>query len=435
MRSLLTSPLFLTRFVAGVLAVAFVSAIAAAQQATEGELPRERTVPAEEKLRLDLENSRLRLGPLRLIPRFAVSGGYESNVFGTTSNETDDWTLATTVGTRFVLPLGSKVYLHGTALPRYIWYAELEERRRWTGAGDAALIGFFNRVSLEVGARGSRTYGLLSAENPIQTLDDLRQAFVRAEVEISNRILLFGRGELLERRHSLEEEVPDVDLENARVLDRDIEFAQAGIRFLVWRSLELSVIGEQTRTEFLASPERDNETEAVNVGLRFNRPRLFINLIGGYRNVRPTGEPPLFSDLSTATGSYFVSFFLLRPVELQAYGHRRLGYGLTRINPYYLETLNGGAVQLRIRNRFILRGFGEYTDVDYPVNLQLPEGGTPGRRDSVTTFGGGISMRVFRDISLTAQISESEYRSRAPVETTTIQRITTGLSFGGEFSR
>jgi hypothetical protein len=424
------SPAFaLVLFAAGQLAAA-----ARGQTTDNDDVPRERTVPRLEQVRGDIESARIRIGPLRIIPFFGLSGGYESNVLGTPDQEQDDWTATTTLGARWVIPFGSKIYLRGQALPQYVWYAELEQRRRLAGFGQASLLGVFNRVAVEAGGSVARGYNILSAEDPLRVLDDTRQGFANLEIEILRRFSVYVSGELQETRNQLEEDLVPGEAQNVKRLNREFSSARAGARYRFSPNLDLRVEVDQTQTDFVSDPSRDNESEGVTAGLTFNRPRLFLNLSGGYRDVRPGGMAD-FAAASAGTGSYYVSFQAARPVELEAYGHRTLGYGLRRGAPYYIETLNGGAVNLRIRNRFIVRGYGEYADVSYPVRLSGEEEDPAGRRESITTYGGGFGVRIFREIGFTASVAQSEYRSTLPTAPVEVLRFSTGLSFGGEFSR
>ena len=62
-------------------------------QLVSDEVPRDRTVTAQEQLDEDLKDSRFHLGPMRLLPGFEVNNaGYNSNVFGSQFNPVGDWT-------------------------------------------------------------------------------------------------------------------------------------------------------------------------------------------------------------------------------------------------------------------------------------------------------------------------------------------------------
>ena len=414
----------LRRWSRPILLLGSLSSAAYAQTSGE-EVPRGRTVATSEQVKSEIERSRFRLGPIRLLPHFGVSGGYEGNVYGTAGNEVSDWTATATVGTRWAIPFGTKVYLRGDVLPEYTWYSELAERRRFGGLYQASLLGFFNRLSAEAGGSYARTYDLLSSQDPFRVFEETERGFANLELQLSRPFSVFAGGEVQKFRNFQEEVPPEVG--NVGELDRTSSFARAGLRYRISRSLDVSARVEYARTEFDRTRERDNQSDAGVLALFFNRPRLFLNLSGGYRSVEPRGHTN-FPEYSTGTGSYFISFFVARPLELQAYGRRGLGYGLNRLDPYYIETANGGGINLRILQRLTLRGYGEYIKTTVPV-------GGAGRRDSITTFGGGLAVRLFANAVFSGLVSQSDYRSNTSTDRPNIVRYSTSLSFGGELAR
>ena len=125
---------------------AFVSA-----QLTTDQVPLQRTVPAEVEVQAELERSRLRLGPVRVLPWFAVPNfGYNNNIFGSSENPVGDWLATVGAGARFYLPIGSKTFFRLDALPQYTWYKDLSVRDQWGGRGEAAYLAFFNRLSFQL---------------------------------------------------------------------------------------------------------------------------------------------------------------------------------------------------------------------------------------------------------------------------------------------
>jgi hypothetical protein len=107
---------------------------------------------------------------------------------------------------------------------------------------------------------------------------------------------------------------------------------------------------------------------------------------------------------------------------------------LTSENPYYFENRIGGAINLEVLGRVLLRGYGETGPNQYPVG-QVNDGVVTHRRDQVTTFGGGASMIVVNPVVLTALVTRNEYNSNFPGGDRTITRFTINISFSGEFVR
>jgi len=170
------------------------------------------------------------------------------------------------------------------------------------------------------------------------------------------------------------------------------------------------------------------------MGIHYVRPRLFVNLSGGYRKGRPFNGST-FPEYQAATGSYFVSYFLLRSLEVQAFGRRGISYGsLFPIPTYFIETRNGGGVNLQVHPRLLLRGYGEYGTNDYPAS-ELLGAVFVKRRDKASTVGGGFSALIYRKTVLTGLVNQSKYDSLIPGLTRTVVRFTTSLSFEGELAR
>ena len=152
--------------VALALGVAFGLGSARAQLVSDV-VPRERIIPTKEAVDTDMANSRFRLGPVRLLPGFDVSNaGYNSNVFGHPQNPVGDWTATVNVGTRLIVPFGSKFYLLGDVFPGYTWYATYTDLSNFTGTAGASFAGFFNHLSFEVGARGTEAIVVHSPRFP-----------------------------------------------------------------------------------------------------------------------------------------------------------------------------------------------------------------------------------------------------------------------------
>ena len=396
-------------------------------------VPRERTIPTRELVAREVETARYRLGPLRILPRFRLTGGYEDNVFGTSREEAkvSDYTAVVRAGARLVVPAGSRIYLRGDALPEYTWYERLDERRFLGGDYRAAFLAYFNRASLEAAGYTSKNLDIFGFETEARAIQTLQGGEAELGIELLRSLFVYGGGEVRESRYALIASEPDFDSYDPRRLDRTDSAAHAGLRYQISESFAVSAEAQVARSEFEQDPQlRDNQTEGVVGGIRFNRPRLFINLFGGYREGRSYNGSS-FPSYSTPTGSYFVSFFLARPVELQAFGQRRVVYGAAEGNPFIISTFNGGAVQVRIRQRFSVRGFGEYgtNNASGPANAANPE---TLRRDKVTILGAGVSALLFRNVAVTVQGTEKEYVSNIPGRGRKVFYLTTGLSLQGD---
>jgi len=415
-----------------------------AQLATD-QVPRERTVPSEEALKQQAGHARFRLGPLRILPTLIVTNaGYDNNVFGTPETcppitgcgqpKTSDWTATVSAGARFVAPLGSKIYVQGQALPEYTWYRELSNRRTFGGLYRGSLFGFFNRLSFEADGSFSKSFGFLTSETETRIIQVAKHGSANLELEFSRALSFFAGAEALRVRNQSAGELPasPVDITG---LDRDEGAARGGIRYRISPRWDVSAAVEGTRSEFVERPqEANNQSVAYLIGIHYARPRLFVNLSGGYRKGRPYNGST-FPEYKTPTGSYFVSYFLVRSLEVQAFGRRGISYGRrSPIPTYFIESRNGGGLNLQVHPRLLLRGYGEYGTNDYPVSELLGEVFVK-HRDKASTVGGGFSALIYRKIVLTGLVNQSKYDSLFPGLTRTVVRFATSLSFEGELAR
>jgi hypothetical protein len=409
-----------------------LAAGSARAQIVSDEVPQVRTIPAKEQVDADMQSAKFHLGPIRFIPSIAVrDAGYDNNVFGTEQNQVSDWSFAIRGGVRVIVPFGSKIYFRGSALPEYTWYDKLAERRGWGGLYEASLYGFFNRMTTELRAYDLETFQLYSSEIPTKVLTHTQDVSAGFEIEILRRLALFGKAEGMRSRYSTEGQLPT---DPVNLNDRTDTAVRGGPRYYFTPDFSISAVVEQTWGDFVHDAEtRDNQSRAYLLGIQYLRPRFYFSLSGGYRTGDPRDEST-FPSYSTGTGSFFASFYAVRWLEIQAYGHRNVQYSLTSNNPYYFENRIGGAINLEVLGRVLLRGYGEAGPNQYPVG-QVQNGVVTHRRDQVTTFGGGASMIVVRPVVLTALVTRNEYNSNTGGQDRTITRFTINLSFAGEFIR
>lgn len=415
------------RFLA--LAVFLVAIPAAFGQSTSDVVPRHRLVPRREQVRRDLDASR-RLGPLRIQPRLIFRDlGYNNNVFGTPDDPVSDWTATVAAGAHWTLPFGPKMFVQGDVLPEYTYYDQLSERRFFGGTYNASALALFNRLSLEAGVGTNRSLGLVSSETEAAAVRRINDVVLAGEIDLLRRFSVFGRA-TSERHRFRSEEITRGDLARVTDLDRDDAAVLAGVRYRFSSSLDFAVGAERTRSEFRLRPdERDNESEALLLTVQYNRPRAYINLTVASRAGKPLAGST-FPPYDSITGSYFASWALTAPVEVQAHGSRRVVYALFADNPYFIETRNGLTVVLRPGNRFAIRAMGEFGDNDYERAVRAGLR----RSDAVRTYGGGISFRVYRDVGLTIAASQSEFDSTLDDYDRSVLRVQSLITIG-EFSR
>ena len=410
---------------------AMLAASTARAQLASDEVPRVRTVPRSEEIEDQLQSSRFHLGPIRVRPIFGLRDtGYDNNVFGSPDDPISDWRSTVSAGADLVLPLGRKMYLLGTANPEYTWYKKLTERRLLGGVYGGSVLGLFNRLSIETGGSTEKTIGPVSSELERAIPGRLTDTFARGELEIFRRLSVFGSAEQQRQRYDATAGDLLAAL-NVERIERDETYVRGGVRYALRSYFDVSLAAENGRTEFVTARESDNKTRAILIGVHYDRPRFFLNLSGGTRDVQPRGVLSTFPSFSTTTGSWYAAYELGASLAIDASGHRSIVYSLYALNPYFHETRNGLGLTLPLGRRIGIRAFSEAGDNDYPIRgAELID-----RKDKVLIFGGGIAYRLYRKIVVTFVASQTRYDSNVDTYDRSVLRVATTLSLRGESFR
>lgn len=410
-------------------AVAFI-ALPARAQFQDDHVPRERTIPLREAITLEREHAR-KAGPLYVTPQFGVTNfGYNNNVFAAAEGERQgDYTATVFGGARFLVPFSTKVFLRGDALPEYTWYRKFDQLSQFGGRYDASLLALFNRLSLEAGGDTQKRVIPLSTEieRPVESRTNTGSA--KAEIDLFSRLSVFGSG----AKRTVRYDGLSGDAVQPEALDRDDSVARGGLRYRVSSFFDLSAAVEKTRSEFEVDRDRDNQTSAVIVGLFYDRPRTFVNLSVGNRKGESLHDSP-FPDYSEITGSYYVTHELGAPIALEFYGNRAAINSVFLANPYFIETRNGLGLRFDVGRRLAVRTFGELGSNRYPVDV-LAGDQIVRRTDDVSSIGGGVSVRLFRDLFLNVTAADTKYDSNLPGFDRSTFLLSTTLGFRSVPSR
>ena len=411
-------------------AAVFLFAANASAQLVTDEVPRERTVPRSEEIRRDLAETRFRFGPVRLQPIFGLRDtGYDNNVFGTPDNPVSDWRSTVSAGADLILPLGRKLYVTGIVNPQYTYYNKVTNRRLFGGQYGGTVLALFNRLSIEAGGTQEKVISQVNSELERAAPGTFRDVFARTELEIFRRLVVFGSAQQQQQRYlSVSDPGQEIDLS---LLERNSTFVRGGVGYRLRSYMDVTLSEETGRTEFVTARQSDNTTKATLLGVRYDRPRFFLNLLGGWRTLEPLGASSTFPRNAGATGSYYAAYQLGAPVAIDVYGHRSAVYGLYTASPYFIETRNAIGLTLPIRQRLGLRAFTEVGSNAYPVALA----GSVRRRDDVTMVGGGITYRVYRKSLVTVTASQVRYDSNFPDFNRSVFRLATFVSFTGDSFR
>ena len=334
------------------------------------------------------------------------------------------------------MPFGSKFFVTAEAVPQYIWYDQLMDRRTWGGDYRASILALGNRLSGSLGGSYSKGSAILNSETQQTVIQTTKNFAGNLEIGLTRAISFVAGAEFQNVRNSdqgLDPSLPaDADVHH---LDRTDGAALGGLRWNLSPSVGVSAGAQVTRSDFVEDPEvRNNETIAYLAGFHYDRPDFFVNLTGGYRKGQPSPGSS-FPEYATGIGSYYVSWNFSQPAELQAYGHRHPIFSRSAFDLLYVETRYGGALQLKLGPRVSIRGYAEFGTNSYPFRF-FGTGASTKRVDDSVQYGGDVSLQVVSSVVVRAHVYQINITSNEPgIADRKIFRFYTGLSLFEELTR
>ena len=98
-------------------------------------------------------------------------------------NPAGDWTATVNAGTKLIVPFGPKFFFLGDVFPGYTWYADTSRPEHLLRNGGSFDRGYFNRLSFEVGGRGSQSV-TTHTEQPTPSLSQERSRHLGESMSI-----------------------------------------------------------------------------------------------------------------------------------------------------------------------------------------------------------------------------------------------------------
>ncbi len=383
----------------------------------------EEQIPTKERLEASMEASRRHLGPLRFGLWLALKdAAYLNNVNATATDPTSDFTATLGAGAQGYLPLGSHLTLGMYAMPEYVWWRQLANRRGWNGATGAGFFGYFNRMTVEIQAGASRRQQYPSSEVEVPaTLED-RHISALVEVKVFGAMSIFGRGGVDRWLYLQRGLSPDLASELG-LLDRDEKRAGGGVRLHFTRSISLGLGVEQFATDF-AHPDNPNSNSGLApiAELDLKAGRLRVGVRAFRLNLKPRGTSQ-FVPYDDTDGSFRLGLKPAGKVELQYYGGRNLVYSVTPGTPYYIDERTGFGLQTRLGSRatgqiFLENGRNRYV---------AERAGSVPRSDDFKTYGARVNAQIGRWATLVLGADRTDFTSTSAVYDRSITRIETSL--------
>jgi hypothetical protein len=419
-----------------IVALLFAAALprAAYAQLSIEEVPRLRLTYELDQIKSDMDRSLFHVGPVRVLPAVAITNaGYNTNVFGTSTNEVADWTATISAGARFTVPFGSKTYLRVDAFPRYIWYDKIVQRREFGGVYTGSLFGFFNHMNVQVSGNDIEDYKTYSSELDTRVLQRTHGGFGRLDLDLSHNVSFLAGGGAQWIKYEQIAGPPDQEI-NVHFNDRLETGAWSGFRYKFTPDFDVSGLVAGTWSDFDVTPVfRNNRSLAFLGNVRYQGPLFYLNLTGGYK--KGFAVDSTFPDYATPIGGFFLSCLPIRWLEIQGYGHRTIPYSVSELNPYYFEDRIGGQILVSLGSRFQLRGYGEVGPNTYPRAQDVGEGVRVKRRDDATIYGGGLVITLSPNAELSGLVTRNVYTSNIVGEGRSYTQFFAALSFQKELTR
>jgi hypothetical protein len=382
-------------------------------------------IPTQDRLKAAMDDASYHLGPLRVGPWLALKDvSYVNNVYGTETDQTSDITATLGAGAQAYLPIGHRLTLGMYALPEYVWWHDLSNRRGWNGAVGAGLFGYFNRMTVEVQAGGSRNQQYASSE--VQVPVNLEDHHVSAlvEVQVVGQMSLFAKGGVDQWRYNQRGLTPDL-VNELTPLERDEKHAGGGVRYHFTKTISLGLGVEQYTTDFVHSENgRSSSGPAPFAELSVQAGHLSVIVNAIALDLKPTGQSE-FVKYSGTNGNFQIGFRPAGKLELEYYGCRNLAYSIDPATPYYMDERTGVAVQSPLGWRATGRVYWENGRNPYVASAT---GGTA-ETDRFSTYGGNASLEFGRAVSLVVGGSRSDYTSAVAARNRSITQIQASLQF------
>ena len=357
-------------------------------------------IPPKEDFEERVEEARWNFGGLRIQPWLGVRDAawvtLENNETGV---DEDDFTITVGAGLRGYLPTGGKSYWTFQALPEYVWWSDLEDRRRTNGRYGAGYFGYFNNLRVELSHRIDESQGFFS--NEVRQLISLRDQTSRfaLELDLGSRFQLVGRFSLKELENQIEEE------SLFSQLDRDEDRGLVEVRYRAARGWTVGLGFEDRSTDFVSGGRNlDNSAD----GGRF-RISAEGNRVQGLLQVSILSFEPdsgsLFPEVDETLGELAIVWNLSPQIDMLTYSRRGLSYALDPTSAYYLGDRTG--IRLVFGARKVRVGLvAELGQDDYE-----PLFSGPARSDDVTELGVSLDFAIGRFLAVGFDLNQTEYDS------------------------
>lgn len=370
---------------------------------------------ARGKLAKEVAGARYHLGALRIAPSIGFKDvAYVKTLLATGQPAPSDFTATLGGGLRLYLPTGSKTTWTAYALPEYVWWQKLADRRRFNQRLGGGFHAFGNRVTLEATAGRDEAQRILTPDLPRLANSREDHAGFNAELQVTPRFSLFANGQALRQKSLADRNDPEAPL--LALLDRHEQIGRLGVHWRPFTGLILGVGVERSRVDFSrqghsGEPDRSNAGTAPVFEAAYDHNRIFWNLDLAARSLEAT-QGSDFVRYHKVTGQASLAYRTAAGPELFFYGHRNLIYSIFPLYPYLDEERVGASLHFRLGHRSHGNLYAERGTDGYTASVA----GAPNRKDDVTSFGGALQVDLGHAVSVTLSGVRSRFLSNLPGE-------------------
>ncbi|HKI04887.1 MAG TPA: hypothetical protein VKK31_23105 [Thermoanaerobaculia bacterium] len=383
----------------------------------------------KEALARELEAARYHLGPVRIAPWATLQDvSYVRNLFATGPTPPDDVTATLGAGFRAYLHSGPKATWVTQVLPEYVWWSQQSDRRRINGRYFLDFYGFFNRLTLEAHAGREQRQRILTPEVPVPATNRRDGGEIFAEVETTQTLFAFTRFTFA-RQETLTDAVADPRTSGFSLLDRDEQVLQAGLSWRPRQPWALSVGVERTQEDFDSDAlDRSSSGTSPVVGVHFQGRRVDFQVDLADRSLKAS-RGSLFVPYDKVTGNAALTLRGKTRLSTTLYANRNILYSVSASHAYFTEDKLGAALRLALGRRTEARVFAEAGTHDF---IAFAAGAPPFEED-VSSYGGSVLFRLWRNLEVGLQAVHSEIDFGLPGGSLSYTTVGTTVNLLGEF--
>ena len=379
-----------------------------------------------ELLREAVSEARWSFGNFKLDPFLAIKdASWVDNVFSTDDEETSDFTVTVGAGLRGFWEVGDTIIaLH--ALPEYVWWQDLEDRRRLNGRYGAGLFGEFSRLAMEIETTLDEQQSRVLREVDQFTNTSAAELRARFQLRLYRSLGVFVEGTDTQLEYQLDEE-PSLLVPNFAALDRDEERLRLGLTMRLRDRVDLSFGVESIEATFdPLGARQSNDGDAVFAALDYDSERFSATIEAASTELEASAATSLFPGFDDVTGS--ATLRLNSNDGRQQWRtrfSRELAYAVGAQFAYYQEETVGVAYRLRFAERIELSASYDVGTLDFVGEF----GSSVTREDDFDSLGITLGIPL-PYVSLTFGASRIEFDSTFPDADRTINQLSINVSLG-----